>query len=226
MAIQTITVNKFYLNTIRRNKNDIMDHYIPDSTRKHTLPKYISSIDKEFIYVKPVPQTGSKKDPVNKRTLKFNFSGRDTLSITRTNKETSQFSLPGDGRIQLKGVNTNNMNILKTSKYEGISDEDNIFYLTSLLPITKPKTDEGFQFNLWWLGENPIQNTPIGGSLTQNDKLIQNNNISQLTVSQGIIQHNQQPQTIEFKKITPQQKLTDSQILTKKQPQNNLTLSF
>ena len=130
MATQTITVGKFYLNTIRRNKNDIMDHYTPDLTRKHTLPKYISSIDKEFIYVKPVLQIGTKPK-IEEKTLKFNFSGRDTLSIARTNKEI----LEPSERIQLKGVNTNNLNILKTSKYEGISDEDNVFYLISLLPI-------------------------------------------------------------------------------------------
>ena len=130
MATQTITVGKFYLNTIRRNKNDIMDHYTPDLTRKHTLPKYISSIDKEFIYVKPVLQIGTKPK-IEEKKLKFNFSGRDTLSIARTNKEI----LEPSERIQLKGVNTNNLNILKTSKYEGISDEDNVFYLISLLPI-------------------------------------------------------------------------------------------
>ena len=224
MATQTITVDKFYLNIIRRNKNNIMDHHILDSTRKHTLPKYISSIDKEFIYVKPVLQIGAKTK-IEEKTLKFNFSGRDTLSIARTNKEILE-SLSDDERIQLKGVNTNNLNILKTSEYEGISDEDNLFYLISLLPITSTMPDKGFQFNLWWLGENPIQNIPIGGSL-QIQKNIQNlNTTSQLIVKQGIIQTPKLSQPIELKQITPEQKLIDKQILTKKQEQNNLVLNF
>ena len=90
-------------------------------------------------------------------------------------------------------------------------------------------TDNGFQFNLWWLGENPIQNIPIGGGLqTQNDKLKQNNNILQLTVKQGVIQNKNtsQQNNLELKPVTQEQLAKNIQILTKKQQQNNLVLKF
>ena len=116
-----ITIDKFYNDVIRRNKNDIMDHFKTDITKKETLPKYISAIDKKFIYVKP--KTGEQN--ISEKIIKFDFPGRDSLSIARENKEITS-------KIQLKGINTNDMNIIKTSEYEGISYEDNLFLLISL----------------------------------------------------------------------------------------------
>lgn len=225
MAVRTITVGKFYLNVIRRSKNDLMDHYISDTTRKHTLPKYISLIDKDFIYVKPITNIGGNKDIVEEKILKFDFSGRDTLSIARTNKEVSESK---ENRIQLKGVNTNDKNIVKTSKYEGISDEDNLYYLLALKPLKQLKEGEHFQFNLWWLGENPIQDTPIGGGIPDVDILkIQNPNITDnLIITQGIAQSPQKLEKIDIKPVTSQQQKIDNQTLIPKLNKSKIVLDF
>lgn len=223
MATKTITIDNYYLNTIRRSKNDVMDHYTPDFTRKHTLPKYISSIDKEFIYIQPAPQLGGNKDIPIKRTLKFDFSGRDTLSIARTNKEITNSK---ENRIQLKGINTNDKNIIKTSKYEGISDEDNVFYLLSLKPLNQLNNGEQFQFNLWWLGKSPILNAPIGGGLGIVQKLQNPNVMDNLVVTQGIIKKPKQLEKIELIKVSEDKKKLDNQLLVKKTSLNIIKLKF
>ena len=124
-----ITIDKYYSNVIRRHKNDMMDHFIDDPDRKETQPKYISVISKEFTYVKP--QIGQTKP--TEKTVKFDFPGRDTLSISRTDKEQVNVR---NNKIQLKGVNTDDMKIMSTPEYEGIKDEDNIYCLISLQPIS------------------------------------------------------------------------------------------
>ena len=91
MATKQITINKFYADIIRRNKNDIMDHFSIDNTRKETLPKYISAINKQFIYLKPK----SDSTIISEKILNFEFPARDTLSIGRINRETKLFTIPG-----------------------------------------------------------------------------------------------------------------------------------
>ena len=214
--MKIISTNKFYNDVIRRNKNDIVDHFKSDISRKETLPKYISAIDKKFIYVKP--KTG--KQHISEKIIKFDFPGRDTLSIARENKEITS-------KTQLNGVNTNDMNIIETSEYEGISDEDNLFHLIYLSPLEEVNNnDEHFEFNRWWLGSTPNQSTPVGGSLTK--EKIQNNAqiTSKLGIKEGIIQTKKLLVVEDIVQISEEQKKVNKEILVKKTELNKFTLKF
>ncbi len=211
--MKTITVNKFYNNLSRRNRNDIMDHFISnDITRKLTQSKYISVIDKEFLYVKPIT---TEQPIIREKIIKIDFPGRDTLSITRTNNSLNNI-------IQLKGVNTNDKNITKTSKYEGISDEDNVFYLTSLLPIEI--SGNNFQFNNWWLGIESNKSTPIGGGL-EIPQRIQRTQIEKIKVIEGKVIQKKTIQE-ELVQVTEEQKKINREILGRKTELNKFVLSF
>jgi len=212
MATKQITINKFYADIIRRNKNDIMDHFSIDNTRKETLPKYISAINKQFIYLKPK----SDSTIISEKILNFEFPARDTLSIGRINRETSS-------KIQLKGVNTNDKNIISTLKYEGISDENNQFHLIFLNPLEQTNDNGNFQFNRWWLGLNQNQNTLIGG--LEIKQTLQKKQIEFLKVIEGKFQKIK----LEEEKLEPvseTQIIKDIQILSKKTELNNIRLKF
>jgi len=129
VTTSTITTSKHYSNVVRRHKNDMMDHFIDDPTRKETQPKYISAISKDFVYVKP--QVGQVTS--TEKTIKFDFPGRDTLAISRTNKEDVNVK---NTKLKLKGVNTDDLKIISTPEYEGIKEEDNIYCLVSLQPLS------------------------------------------------------------------------------------------
>ena len=148
--------------------------------------------------------------------MNFEFPARDTLSIGRINRETSS-------KIQLKGVNTNDKNIISTLKYEGISDENNQFHLIFLNPLEQTNDNGNFQFNRWWLGLNQNQNTLIGG--LEIKQTLQKKQIEFLKVIEGKFQKIK----LEEEKLEPvseTQIIKDIQILSKKTELNNIRLKF
>ena len=219
----TTTVVKYYSNVIRRHKNDMMDHWIDDPDRKETQPKYISAISKEFIYVKPQVN----QQVFTEKTVKFDFPGRDTLAISRTNKEKVNVI---NGKIQLKGVNTSDSKTMTTPEYEGIKDEDNIFCLVSLPPITQVgsgRREENFQFNRWWNGENPEVKTPIQGSNVR-EKL---QNVSLITQELKVIDGKVQKEVpeveqVEVVEITKEQVIINNRVLKPKTELNKIVLTL
>ena len=216
----TTTGSNYYSNIVRRYNNDMMDYFIDDPDRKEIQPKYISAISKEFIYVKP--QTN--KQISTQKTVTFEFPSRDTLAISRTNK--GVINVKND-KVQLKGVNTDDKKIISTPNYEGIKDEDNVFYLISLLPINTLNKEEYFSFNRWWIGSNPKMIVPIQGSNIIEKPQNNSTKSKELKVIEGKVQKEvPEIKKVETIEITKDQIIINNRMLKPKIALNKIELTL
>jgi len=83
----------------------------------------------------------------------------------------------------------------------------------------KQSADKHFEFNRWWTGIEPFQETPISGALQRQERI--RIKLEQQTIIEGIVQKREEKK-VEFVKVTEQQKKINKQILKKKTELNRI----